>query len=198
MKIVVYDLNQTLYKKSSKDSFFKFVCYKRELKIFYLFQLFWIQFLHKTNMIGKTTFKENFYNYLNGLPPEKVQKYAEQFWNMEFPELFNSKMLADIKKFDSEGIKVFIVTGGFEVYIKYLEKILPVKVIGTKAEYRDGTYKVIGEACNGEEKIKRLNAEIKEDYEIIEAYSDEKEPILFKAKKGYYIDGEKITLIHQK
>lgn len=197
MKIVVYDLNQTLYKKSSKDTFFKFICYKKELKIFYLFQLFWFQFLNKINLIGKTTFKENFYNYLNGLPPKTVKKYAEQYWGIEFPELFNKKMLKDIEKFNSEGINVFIVTGGFEIYTEYLEKILPVKVMGTRTKYEDVSYQVIGKACNGEEKIKRLNAEIPEGYEILESYSDKKEPILFEAKKGYFVDGEKITLIHE-
>jgi len=198
MKIVVYDLNQTLYKKSSKDSFFKFVCYKKELKIFYLFQLFWFQFLNKTNLIGKTTFKENFYNYLNGLPPETVEKYAKQFWEIEFPDLFNKKMLADIERFYSEGINIYIVTGGFEVYTKYLEKLLPVKVMGTQTKYENGTYKIIGEACNGEEKLKRLNTEIPQGYEFLEAYSDKKEPILYEAEKGYFVEDEKITLIHEK
>ncbi len=198
MKIVVYDLNQTLYKKSSKDSFFKFICYKKELKIFYLFQLFWFQFLNKTNLIGKTTFKENFYNYLNGLPPETVQKYAKQYWGIEFPDHFNKKMLQDIEKFNSEGIQIYIVTGSFEVYTNYLEKILPVKVIGTQTEFENNTYNVIGKACNGEEKIKRLNAEIQEDFEILEAYSDKKEPIIYEANKGYFVEEEKITLIHEK
>lgn len=198
MKIVVYDLNQTLYKKSSKDSFFKFICYKKELKIFYLFQLFWFQFLNKTNLIGKTTFKENFYNYLNGLPPETVQKYAKQYWGIEFPDYFNKKMLQDIERFNSEGIQIYIVTGSFEVYTNYLEKILPVKVIGTQTEFENNTYNVIGKACNGEEKIKRLNAEIQEDFEILEAYSDKKEPIIYEANKGYFVEEEKITLIHEK
>lgn len=198
MKIVVYDLNQTLYKKSSKESFFKFIYYKKELKIFYLFQLLWFQFLHKTRLIGNTTFKENFYNYLNGLPPETVQSYAKQFWTLEFPQLFNEKMLADIKEYDSKGIKIYIVTGGFEVYTKYLEEIIPVKVIGTRTQYQDETYKVIGEACNGEEKIIRLNTEIPEPYELLEAYSDKKEPILYAANKGYYVNGERIILTHQK
>ncbi|PRX51560.1 hypothetical protein [Salegentibacter salegens] len=90
-KIVVYDLNQTLYKKSSKDEFFKFICYKKGYKLVHLFQIGWLKALGKLRIMSKTYFKENFYNYLNRLPPEKVEKYARQFWNIEFPEHLGKK-----------------------------------------------------------------------------------------------------------
>lgn len=194
-KVAVYDLNKTLYRKSSKDEFFKFICYKRNYKLLNLIELGWYKFMGKLRLITKTEFKENFYNYLKDLDPEKVKKYAAQFWNMEFPEQFRDKMIEDIKKFDSEGIKVYVITGGFEVYTKYLEEILHVKVLGTRTQYKDGNYKVIGKACNDEEKVRRLEEDINDDYTILEAYSDDKEEILFLAEKGYFIDGDKMQLV---
>ncbi|MCM4154949.1 HAD family hydrolase [Gramella sp. AN32] len=187
-KVVVYDLNKTLYKKSSKDEFFKFICYQKNYKLLNLLELGWYKTMGKLRLINKTEFKENFYNYLKNIPPEKVKKYAEKFWQLEFPEQFRASMIEDIKKHDSEGTQVYIITGGFEVYTKYLEELLPVKVLGTQTEYRNGNYKVIGKACNDEEKVRRLEEDIQEEYQLIESYSDDKEAILFLAEKGYFVD----------
>ncbi len=191
-KVVVYDLNKTLYEKSSKDEFFKFICYKRGYKIIRLLQLAWLKGLGKTGMISKTHFKENFYDYLKGLPPEQVNRYAKEFWNMEFPDKFRQKMIEDIKRFNHENVKVYIITGGFEVYTKYLEELLPVKVLGTRTEYKNGNYEVIGKACNDQEKVRRLKEEVEGKFRLLEAYSDDKEEILTQAEKAYLItdDGE--------
>lgn len=195
LKVVVYDLNKTLYKKSSKDEFFKFICYKKNYKLYNLVKLGWYKSMGKLRLITKTEFKENFYNYLENLEPDKVKKYAKQFWDMEYPEWFRKNMVEDIKKFNEDGVRVYIVTGGFEVYTKYLEELLPVKVMGTQTNYVDGNYEVKGKACNDEEKVRRLDEDIQENYQLIEAYSDDKEEILFKAEKGYFLEDDEIKLV---
>lgn len=197
-EIIVYDLNQTLYKKSSKDEFFKFICYKKGYKLLHLFQIGWLLVLGKLHITSKTYFKENFYDYLNKLPPEKVKKYAKQFWNIEFPEHFREDILADIKEKDKAGIKVYIVTGGFEVYTKYLEELLPLKVIGTLTKYENEDYKIIGKTCNDAEKVKRLDAEIDGEYKLLEAYSDDDEEILYKAEKGYLLEEGELKLVQNR
>ncbi|MDT0687863.1 HAD family hydrolase [Autumnicola psychrophila] len=194
-EIIVYDLNQTLYQKSSKDEFFKFICYKKGYKLVHLFQIGLLTAAGKLRLMSKTYFKENFYNYLNKLPPEQVAKYARQFWDVEFPEFFREEMVADIIEKDKAGIKVVIVTGGFEVYTKYLEELLPLKVIGTITEYKNQDYKIIGKTCNDGEKLRRLDAEINGDYKILEAYSDDDEEILYKAEKGFLLKEGKLELV---
>ncbi|MBZ9730209.1 haloacid dehalogenase-like hydrolase [Salegentibacter sp. JZCK2] len=196
-EIIVYDLNQTLYKKSSKDEFFKFICYKKGYKLVHLFQIGWLKALGKLRIMSKTYFKENFYDYLNKIPPEKVEKYAKQFWNLEFPEYFREEMVVDIREKDKAGIKVYIVTGGFEVYTKYLEKLLPLKVIGTLTKYENEDYKIIGKTCNDAEKVKRLDAEINGEYRLLEAYSDDDEEILYKAEKGYLLEEGELKLVQK-
>ena len=197
-EIVVYDLNQTLYKKSSKDEFFKFICYKKGYKLVHLFQIGLLTALGKLRVMSKTYFKENFYNYLDNLPPEQVKRYARQFWNLEFPEYFREEMIADIIEKDKAGIKVYIITGGFEVYTKYLEELLPLKVIGTLTKYENEDYKIIGKTCNDAEKVKRLDAEMNGDYKILAAYSDDDEEILYKAEKGYFLKDGKLELVQKK
>ncbi|MCM8569719.1 haloacid dehalogenase-like hydrolase [Gramella jeungdoensis] len=187
-KIIVYDLNQTLYKKSSKDDFFKFICYKKDYKLIHSLQLAWMYALYSLKLINKTYFKENFYNYLKGIPPHKVEKYAKQFWDIEFPEYFREDMIRDIQTHSRNGIEVYIITGGFEIYTKYMEELLPVKVLGTLTKYENDNYRIKGVACNNEEKIRRLKEDVKGEYELLEAYSDDKEEILYHAQKGYYLD----------
>ncbi|MDT0690361.1 HAD family hydrolase [Salegentibacter sp. F188] len=196
-EIVVYDLNQTLYKKSSKDEFFKFICYKKGYKLVHLFQIGLLTVAGKLRLMSKTYFKENFYDYLNKIPPEKVQKYAKQFWNVEFPEHFREEMVADIIEKDKAGIKVYLVTGGFEIYTKYLEELLPLKVIGTLTKYVNEDYKIIGKTCNDAEKIRRLDAEIDGDYKILTSYSDDDEEILYEAEKGYFLEDGELKLVQK-
>lgn len=197
-KIVVYDLNQCLYRKSSKDEFFKFICYKKGYKLIHLAQIGWLKLIGKTPLIDKTSFKENFYNYLNHLSPEQVQKYARQFWDIEYPEYFRSEMVEDIKRFAAEGVKVYIITGGLEIYTKYLEELLPLEVMGTQTKYENEEYKVIGEACNGEEKVRRLKEATPGNYILLVAYSDDDEEILYEAEKGYLLKDGKLELVEKK
>lgn len=197
-EVVVYDLNKTLYRKSSKDQFFKFICYKKNYKLLNLLELGWYKTMGKLRLVTKTEFKENFYNYLKNLDPETVKKYAEQFWKLEFPDHFRPEMISDIKKFHDRDIKVYVITGGFEVYTKYLEELLPVKVMGTRTEFVDGNYKVIGKACNDEEKVRRLEEATGNNYKLLEAYSDDEEEILYIAEKGYFLNDDKIELINER
>lgn len=191
-KVVVYDLNKTLYEKSSKDEFYKFICYKRGYKLMHLFQLQWLKMMGGMKIISKTFFKENFYNYLKNFPPEQVHRYSKEFWDMEFPDKFRKQMLEDIRNFNENDIAVYIITGGFEVYTKYLEELLPLKVLGTRTEFKDGNYEVVGKACNDQEKVRRLREEVEGEFVLLEAYSDDKEEILDLAEKAFFIteDGE--------
>ena len=148
--------------------------------------------------MSKTHFKENFYNYLNHLPPEKVKKYAKQFWGVEYPEYFRKEMIDHIRKSAEKGITVYIITGGFEVYTKYLEKLLPVKVLGTLTKYENEEYKIIGKTCNDEEKVRRLKEEVSGDYRLLEAYSDDDEDILHHAEKGFLLKDGNLELVENK
>src|SRR3954451_3838859 len=94
IEIVVFDLNGTFYNKSSKDEFYKFVCSKRPKRIKYYLQMLWYNVLLGLHKINQTEFKENFFNYLDGLYPEQVTAYAEEYWKKEYPGEFNKELMA--------------------------------------------------------------------------------------------------------
>ena len=194
VKVVIFDLNGTFYNKSSKEEFYKFICKKRPNRVKYVFEMSYYYLQLKLNRIRQTEFKENFFNYLDGLPPAKVEEYAREFWATEFPGEFNKelkKIFDDIKKSDT---LLFCATGGFELYVKPLFDIYEIDgLVGTQVEYDGETYRVKGKACKEEEKITRIEKMLNgKPFKIVEAYSDSKEIILDRAEKAYLIKDKKI------
>jgi len=193
VKVAVFDLNKTFYNKSSKDEFFKFVSAKKPHKLAYYFQMLYYKALLKMHQIRQTEFKENFFNYLDNLPPDKVKAYAKEFWQQEYPDNFNLEIRDRLDKLKKEGVQVFCATGGLELYVEPLFELYKIDgLFGTRANYTNNTYLVDGKACKAEEKIARLDEYFKgRKYKIVEAYSDDKEEILTEADKAYLVkDGE--------
>lgn len=200
IKVVVFDLNGTFYNKSSKDEFFRFVSSKQPRRLYYLFQMAYYVALKKLHQIRKTEFKENFFNYLDHLPPEQVEAYAKEFWEKEYPANFNRELKSRFDQHKKEGAFIYCATGGLELYVKPLfDKYAIDGFAGTKVRYENSTYKVIGKACKDEEKLQRLDTYLKgKPYRIIEAYSDSEEAILDKAEKAFLIKDDKIIPYKQR
>ncbi|WP_266205948.1 HAD family hydrolase [Pontibacter kalidii] len=189
VKLVVFDLNGTFYSKSSKDEFYKFVVSKRPQRLRFVFEMYYYKLLNKLNQIRQTEFKENFFNYLDELPPEQVEQLAREFWQKEYPENFNKELRQRFEQMRQEGVQLFCATGGLELYVKPLFDLFPVDgFAGTEVKYEGGTYKVVGEACKEEEKLRRISSHFqKRKFRIVEAYSDSKEAILDEADKAFLV-----------
>ncbi len=188
-KIAVFDINKTLYRKSSKEEFFKYVCFKKDYKLLNIFHLLIFKLMGKARLMSQTEFKENFFNYLDHLPPEKVKQYAKEYWNIEYPQHFNEKLLERVEELRKEGIQITCISGGLDVYMEALFGYFEVDFwAGTNTKYVSDTYKIVGKACKDEEKIKRLDKHFgKGAYTIVEAYSDDPEDILDHAEKAFLI-----------
>lgn len=188
VKVAVFDLNQTVYRKSSKEEFFKFVCYKKNYKLLNVFHLTLYGILGKLRLINKTDFKENFFQYLDGLPPRKVYQYARQFWEIEWEENFNQPLLQRIETLQQQGVKIIFITGGLDVYVAPLfEKLLKVDAwMATRTEYVQESYQIKGLALKDQEKVRRLDEHFSEQaYLLLETYSDEKEALFKLAQKAF-------------
>jgi HAD superfamily phosphoserine phosphatase-like hydrolase len=194
IKTAVFDLNGTLYNKSSKDEFFKFICSKRKSRLLKIFHMGKYTILQKMHAINQTEFKENFFCYLDGIPPQQVEAYAKEFWQKEFPGNFNAELLLRIGRLKKEGVKVFCITGALELYVQPLFELYKDMegYAGTLAEYEDDKYTIIGEACKGEVKLQRLEQMLgTSSFRIVEAYSDMAEDILDAAEKSWLVkDGQ--------
>lgn len=194
LKVIVFDLNKTFYTKSSKDEFFEFVCAKRPQRLAYFFEMTYYKLLRQLHQIRKTEFKENFFNYLDNLPPEQVEAYATEFWGKEYPENFNKELKEHFDNMKKQGVKLYCATGGLELYVAPLFRLYEIDgFAGTQVKYEEGTYKVQGKACKDEEKVCRMENHFNEKpFRIIEAYSDSKEAILEEAEKAFLLKDGKI------
>jgi HAD superfamily phosphoserine phosphatase-like hydrolase len=195
VKVAVFDLNGTFYNKSSKDEFYKFLLKKRPKRFTYYFEMMYYKFLQNINLMRQTEFKENFFNYLDDLPPAKVKEFATEFWAQEYPKAFNQEIKQQLDKLKEEGVKIYCLTGGLENYVNPLfENHYSIDgFAGTQVKYDGHTYKVQGKACKDEEKLKRLDKFLEgKPYTIVEAYSDSKENILDEAEKAFLVEDGKI------
>ncbi|GHA62099.1 HAD-IB family phosphatase [Pontibacter akesuensis] len=200
VRVVIFDLNGTFYNESSKDEFYKFILTKRPKRIKYLLQMGYYNLLLKLHQIRQTEFKENFFNYLDDLPPAQVEAYAKEFWEREFPSNFNQDLMHRFDEFKAQNIVLFCATGGLELYVKPLFDLYKIDAFaGTKVTYNGHTYLADGLACKAEEKIARLEQYLKgKPYKIIEAYSDSKEEILNRADRAFLVEDGEITPYQQK
>jgi HAD superfamily phosphoserine phosphatase-like hydrolase len=197
VKLAVFDLNGTFYNKSSKDEFFKFICSKKPRKIRYWLQMRYYKLLLKWHRINQTEFKENFFNYLNGLSPETVTEFAKEFWMKEYPAEFNREIMNRLEILKSEGTRIVCATGALEVYAAPLFRQYSIDALfGTKANYNGKTYLVDGKACKGNEKLRRIKEHFKNEVEIVEAYSDSCEEILDEAGKAFLVKNGKLEPYH--
>ncbi|HSI90777.1 MAG TPA: HAD-IB family phosphatase [Adhaeribacter sp.] len=194
IKVIVIDLNQTFYLKSSKEEFYKFICTKRPWRIGYFFEMMFFNFLKNLNLIRQTEFKENFFNYLDELPPEKVKEYAKEFWQQEFPQNFNQEIMNRLDKAKAEGQEIFCATGALEVYVKPLFELYPINgLAGTRTRYTGKTYEVEGKACKGEEKVKRVQEHYAgRSFTITESYSDNEEELFEITERPFLVEDGRI------
>ena len=190
LEIAVFDINGTLYRKKSKEEFFRFICYRNSYKVLDIYHLLLFKLLGSLRLVNQTQFKENFFSYLDHLPPEQVARYAAEYWSLEYPRYFNQELLQRVEKLRERGVKIFCISGGLDVYMAPLYELFPVDAhISTRVMYKNKSYKIVGEACKDEEKIRRLEEYLDgQPYRIVEAYSDDEEAILNQADEAFLVE----------
>ena len=131
------------------------------------------------------------------MPPEQVDRYAREYWSIEYPYYFNDELLQRVEELRNEGVKIFCITGGLDVYMTPLFELFPVDgYMCTRTRYDDSTYRIVGEACKNQEKINRLREYFDGDnFHVVEAYSDDKEEVLELADQAYVVKEGKVEAL---
>ena len=122
---------------------------------------------------------------------DQFDNYCRSFCKEYLPEFIHPKALDEIQKYKSDSASVFIVSASPENWIIPWASLLDVDVIATKLESIDGkiTGKIIGENCNGSEKVIRIKKAIDlSEFSEIVAFGDSKGDLemLELADKKYY------------
>ena len=120
----------------------------------------------------------------------------EDFYISCLESSYYPAVVAELEKKKAEGYTIYICSASVEAYLRFCR--LPVDAImGTKTKIINGHYtgQMIGKNCKNEEKVRRINEEIKNhnleiDYDLSYAYSDSLHdiPMLSMVKNRIKID----------
>ena len=162
MKIALFDFCETLVNYQTADYFVEYVLKKYKRNGFYSFIMAIKpanRYLAKNWMIRKHI---HLYQ-MKGLGQKEIDAAANEFFLKYIePNQFNS-MVELIEEYQKNGYKTYIVSGGYEPYIRYYaEKHNMDGIVANEFSYKETSDKKFSgkltrEDCMGAEKVNRLN-----------------------------------------
>jgi HAD superfamily hydrolase (TIGR01490 family) len=189
--LVFFDFDGTL---THKDTLFEIIRFDKGLisflwGIFLLIPQFLLFFLRK---IDSQELKENYLeHFLKNRSLDLWNDTCEKFCEKRLPHLIRKEAFKALKKHQSENSRIVVVSASPENWILPWCKIMKIEGIGSRLETSSGklTGKLIGQNCNGQEKVKRIKEYLElETYSPIYAYGDTKGdlPMLALADYPFY------------
>lgn len=159
-----FDFDDTLAKG---DSIFPFLLYCIRRGIAPKHQLFKAAagFLRwKIHPSSGRAVKEWSLSYIKDRTVEEMDGIARDFFRDVQQKAFFADAAPELFRLREQGVKIVIVSASSDLYMKVLPEFLPLDaVISTVCETRDGRYTgKIGKNCKGEEKVRRIEAWLKE------------------------------------
>lgn len=179
----IYDFDETIYDSDSTRDFYFYSLKKHPAMLLSVPGMLWAFFLYILGVKTKTQFKEKMYRFLTYIPD--IDSEINLFWDKNERKV--KKWYKDRQKEDD-----IIISASPEFLLEPVCKRLGIKhLIASRVDKHTGKY--TGENCWGEEKVKRLNAELP-DAVCAEFYSDSlsDEPLARLADKAAIIKGEEL------
>ncbi|WP_294283628.1 HAD family hydrolase [uncultured Chryseobacterium sp.] len=189
-KLYCFDFDGTLTYKDTMFMYLKFYDATRFrlqfLKHVPLFVLLKLR-LAETEKVKKSFIG----SILKGQTQEKIEKKSRQFFEAHYPKIVRENALDFIKNIDRENTQSLLVTASLDIWARPFADAFNMKLLATKAEFKNGVFtgNFIGKNCNGNEKLVRIQTEIKDKkYDKIIAFGDTAgdKPMLKWANEGHY------------
>ncbi len=189
-KLYCFDFDGTLTYKDTMFMYLKFYDATRFrlqfLKHVPLFVLLKLR-LAETEKVKKSFIG----SILKGQTQEKIEKKSRQFFEAHYPKIVRENALDFIKNIDRENTQSLLVTASLDIWARPFADAFNMKLLATKAEFKNGIFtgNFIGKNCNGNEKLARIQTEIKDKkYDKIIAFGDTSgdKPMLKWADEGHY------------
>jgi len=204
-KLAIFDFCETLVNFQTADNFIHFVREKKdsnsmEIKEFLRKSLNKAKIIRALEIAGiKSLNKKIVLWQLRGIGKKELEKYSKEYYNKKIKPSFVKDIISKMEELKSEGYKVYVASGGYEIYLKHFIKEFKLNgLVCTKILFREkkclGRFN--GLDCLGKNKIKLLNnlfvnKKIKE-YDSI-SYSDSITdlPLLKSTNKGIIVSKNK-------
>jgi len=174
-RIAFFDFDGTI---TTKDTLLEVIKYQKGSFRFYIGFLINAPFLiaYKLKIIRNSTAKQKVIQFFfNKTPLVSFQIKCDEFSLNELPSLIRPKALNEIKKLQSIGAEVIIVSASAKNWLQKWADEMSVKLIATHLEIKNEklTGNIDGENCHGEEKARRIKAAYNlSQYDEIYCYGD--------------------------
>lgn len=183
MKLDVYDFDDTIYDGDSTIDFYLY-CLKNKLILLKYLPIQIGYFIkYKLKLTNKEMFKEKFYIFFNGI--SNIDGYVKDFWKKN-----ENKIRYELIK--NTGNQKCIISASPEFILQEIcnTKLKDFKLIASKVNKNTG--KLESKNCYGEEKVKRLKQDIKEEFKIENFFSDSvSDKYLAELSKNSYLVNKK-------
>ncbi len=189
-KLYCFDFDGTLTYKDTMFMYLKFydptkfrLQFLKHVPLFVLLKLR----LAETEKVKKSFIG----SILKGQTLEKIEKKSRQFFEAHYPKIVRENALDFIKNIDRENTQSLLVTASLDIWARPFADAFNMKLLATQAEFKNGIFtgNFIGKNCNGNEKLARIQMEIKDKkYDKIIAFGDTSgdKPMLKWADEGHY------------
>lgn len=189
-KLYCFDFDGTLTYKDTMFMYLKFydptkfrLQFLKHVPLFVLLKLR----LAETEKVKKSFIG----SILKGQTQEKIEKKSRQFFEAHYPKVVRENALDFIKNIDHENTQSLLVTASLDIWAKPFADAFNMKLLATQAEFKNGVFtgNFIGKNCNGNEKLARIQTEIRDKkYDKIIAFGDTSgdKPMLKWANEGHY------------
>ncbi len=179
----VYDFDKTIYHGDSTVNFYKYCIVKKTSILKYLPKQLWAFFLYFIKAYDKTTMKEKFYCFLNGI--DNIDYLLERFWEKNMSKI--KGWYLDCKKSDD-----VIISASPEFLLKYPCSRLGINLLASRVDKKTGIYD--GKNCYGNEKVLRFYEKYgKQKIESFYSDSLSDTPLAEIAEKAYLVNKNKIS-----
>lgn len=164
-EVILYDFCGTLVDFQTANAFVSFVIDK--LGIRRSFTEYLRLSLHRLHLIpiinrfhtGMSVNKALYLYLLKGYKYCILNSLAREFYNCCIKKHFVTTVLRKLQKDVSDGKNVIIISGGYDIYLKYFVEEFNIQhLICSKLQFKNNRFtgKIIGKDCMGSEKVRKL------------------------------------------
>lgn len=176
-KVILLDFCETIVKFQSADRFVEYVSKVKNSNLIRLLILFYriVRKIGIVNVLEKYLYNSSINKRLIllrliGLSQNEIDSLALTYYrDIIKPSLIEDSILA-LNKFVKKGYRIIIVSGGYDVYLKYFAKDFDISdIVCTKIKFKYGRCLGLfsGLDCINENKIKLLNKFLKDNNIVI-------------------------------
>jgi HAD superfamily hydrolase (TIGR01490 family) len=193
-KIALFDIDKTLIPYDSFLKWIKLVLNKKKIGWLKVPGLVLLGLTTIGNPKKLTRYKEKWLSLADGLSEAEVAEFSGKFVAERIIPDLKDGVENVVREYKKAGYTIIFATASPEVYFRYLAEYFDVDYFfGTRAEFCDGKWKIVGENCKGQEKIRRILEKLPEneiDKEESVGFSDSMSdyPYAQLVKKFYLVD----------